>query len=174
MSESNPGPLPFSGRLVPLKQSKWSSIMHAKGTKLKIVRCESHLRLTLQPTQLAIWSRKAYFLNVVQPWTQTTHNSGQNGTKTWTTWLKRTKKQLKNTLRKQLGGDLQASVQDNATYISLSILIKTVGLKLPHDLNVVHNDKLKNILHNAENNAVRITTTPSTNNGVHITTNSFY
>ena len=49
-----------------------------------------------------------------------------------------------------------------------------MGLKLQHDLNVVRNDKLKNILHNEEKNAVRITTTPSTNNGVHITTNSFY
>ena len=67
VSESNPRPLPFSGPLVPLKKSKWSSIMQAKGTKLKIVRYESHLRLTSQPTQLAIWSRKAYFLNVLQP-----------------------------------------------------------------------------------------------------------
>ena len=49
-----------------------------------------------------------------------------------------------------------------------------MGLKLQHDLNVVRNDKLKNILHNEEKNAVRITTTPSTNNGVHITTNSVY
>ena len=49
-----------------------------------------------------------------------------------------------------------------------------MGLKLQHDLNVVRNDKLKNILHNEEKNAVRITTTPSTNNAVHITTNTFY
>ena len=49
-----------------------------------------------------------------------------------------------------------------------------MGLKLQHDLNVVRNDKLKNILHNQEKNAVRITTTPSTNNGVHITSNSVY
>ena len=48
-----------------------------------------------------------------------------------------------------------------------------MGLKLQHDLNVVRNEKLKNVLHNEEKNAVRIgTTTPSTNNGVHITTNS--
>lgn len=49
-----------------------------------------------------------------------------------------------------------------------------MGLKLQHDLTVVRNDKLKNILHNDEKNAVRTTTTPSTNNGVHITTNSVY
>ena len=73
--------------------------------------------------------------------------------------------ELKNTLSKQLG-DSQASVQNNGTYPSLSILIENVALKLQRELTVIRNEKLKHILPNgpnAENNAVHITNTPSTN-----------
>ena len=71
---------------------------------------------------------------------------------------------LKNTSSKQLR-DLQASVQHNGTYTSLSILIENMALKLQRDLTVICKEKLKHILPNrpyTENNAV-VTNTPSTN-----------
>ena len=48
-------------------------------------------------------------------------------------------KELKNTLRKQLG-DLQAFVQNNGTYTSFFTLIETMAPKLRHDLNVIRNE----------------------------------